>query len=114
MANYHTGWCKEHTTQFKLRLNNSTDADIIAFLNTLPNKQGFIKELIRKEMNGMKLRELFKIMDNDIAVTIHQEGVYDGDYLYISDVEDELLDREVALVETPANPNKTNLRISLK
>lgn len=50
MADYHTEWCKEHTTQFKLRLNNNTDADIIAFLSSLPNKQGFIKELIRKEM----------------------------------------------------------------
>lgn len=114
MGDYHTEWCKEHTTQYKLRLNNNTDADIIAFLSKLENKQGFIKELIRKEMTGMTLRDLFKVMDNEIAVTIHQDGECDGDYLYISDVEDELLDKTVTLVETPANPNKTNLRISIK
>lgn len=54
MADYHTDWCKEHTTQFKLRLNNNTDADIIEFLKSLPNKQGFLKELIRKEIEAQK------------------------------------------------------------
>lgn len=54
MADYHTDWCRENTTQFKLRLNNKTDADIIEFLKSLPNKQGFLKELIRKEIEAQK------------------------------------------------------------
>lgn len=50
----HTDWCREHTTQFKLRLNNKTDADIIEFLKSLPNKQGYLKELIRKDIESKK------------------------------------------------------------
>lgn len=213
MSDYHTEWCKEHTTQFKLRLNNNTDADIIEFLNALPNKQGYIKELIRNdrrtnmktvketienikkykgylplqifdttdlkaiakelcesddmepeeadellrsdtwvyicsdgviiladahdadfEWHGIHysvqndrwtetrteyippitLRQLLHFMDDETAVTIHQGGEYDGDYLYISDVEDDLLDKKVIKIETPADPQKTNLRITIK
>lgn len=40
----------ENTTRVNLSLNNKTDADIIAYLATLPNKQGYIKELIRADM----------------------------------------------------------------
>ena len=41
---------KEHTTQFKMSLNNRTDQDIITHLSTVPNKQGYIKSLIRKDI----------------------------------------------------------------
>ena len=39
-----------HTTQVKLKLNDKTDADIIGWLNTRKNKQGYIKALIRGDM----------------------------------------------------------------
>ena len=35
------------TVQVKMKLNTKTDADIIKKLESVPNKQGFIKELIR-------------------------------------------------------------------
>jgi hypothetical protein len=35
-----------------MRLNNYTDRDLLQFLNTLPNKQGYIKELIRADMKA--------------------------------------------------------------
>lgn len=35
------------TVQVKMKLNIKTDADIIKKLDSVPNKQGFIKELIR-------------------------------------------------------------------
>lgn len=38
------------TSQFKMKLNNINDKDIIDYLNSLDNKQGFIKELIRNHM----------------------------------------------------------------
>lgn len=38
-----------NTVQLKLKLNKKTDADILAFLEG-KNKQGLIKELLRKEM----------------------------------------------------------------
>jgi len=42
---------KANITRINLALNNKTDADILEKLETVPNKQGFIKESIRKNMN---------------------------------------------------------------
>lgn len=41
---------KENTVQISLKLNRSTDADLIDNLNRVTNKQGYIKELIRKDI----------------------------------------------------------------
>lgn len=41
---------KEHTKQVTLRLNKRTEADIIDWLELIPNKQGYIKALIRLDM----------------------------------------------------------------
>ena len=39
-----------NTLQFKMKLNKNTDADILAKLDSVGNKQGYIKELIRKDL----------------------------------------------------------------
>lgn len=41
---------RETTTALSIKLNNRTDADILEFLTQVPNKQGLIKNLIRKYM----------------------------------------------------------------
>ena len=41
---------KEYTVQISLKLNRSTDADLIDSLNRVTNKQGYIKELIRRDI----------------------------------------------------------------
>jgi hypothetical protein len=41
---------RKNTIQVKLKLNMKTDADIIEYLSSLENKQGTLKELIRKEL----------------------------------------------------------------
>lgn len=41
---------KQNTKKIMLKLNTKTDADILKRLDSLPNKQGYIKELIRKDM----------------------------------------------------------------
>lgn len=38
--------------QIKLKLNRKTDADILEKLESVPNKQGYIKELIRDNLKG--------------------------------------------------------------
>lgn len=43
-------WDKTHTKQYKVKLNMNTDADIIAYLESIDNVQGFLKQLIRDEM----------------------------------------------------------------
>lgn len=41
---------KEHTKQILLKLNKRTDADILYKLDTVDNKQGYIKNLIRDDI----------------------------------------------------------------
>lgn len=41
-----------HTKQIKLKLNLETDKDIIEKLEKVGNKQGYIKELIRKDLES--------------------------------------------------------------
>ncbi len=38
--------------QIKLNLNKKTDADIIEALDAAPNVQGYIKELIRRDLDN--------------------------------------------------------------
>lgn len=39
--------------RFTLQLNRKTDADIIQYLSTKKNKNGYIKEIIRIDMDAM-------------------------------------------------------------
>lgn len=41
---------RANTVQFKMKLNKNTDADILAKLEEVGNKQGYIKELIRNDL----------------------------------------------------------------
>lgn len=43
---------EKNTRLMSIRLNLNTDADIIAKLESVDSKQGYIKELIRKDMRG--------------------------------------------------------------
>ena len=43
-------WKKKHTRQIMIRLYDKSDADLIKFIDSLENRQGTIKELIRKGM----------------------------------------------------------------
>jgi len=40
-----------NTTQIKFKLNNKTDSDILDHLNKVKNKQGYIKALIRADID---------------------------------------------------------------
>ena len=44
----------KNVKQFKLNLNLKTDADIINHLDLQNNKQGYVKDLIRKDMKSTK------------------------------------------------------------
>lgn len=46
---YNARYDKENTKGLYLKFNKKTDADILDFLEDIPNKQGYIKELIRKD-----------------------------------------------------------------
>lgn len=55
-----------NTKQIRLKLNTKTDADILKRLESVDNKQGYIKELIRKDIEkkanntGMKFYVSYK------------------------------------------------------
>ena len=41
---------REHTRQVHLKLNRRTDVDVLEKLDSVPNKQGYIKGLIRADL----------------------------------------------------------------
>lgn len=43
-----------NTVQFKMKLNKTRDADILSHLETVGNKQGYVKELIRDDIKSGK------------------------------------------------------------
>lgn len=43
---------KNNVKQIKMNLNRNTDADIIKHLEAVPNIQGYIKDLIRKDLKS--------------------------------------------------------------
>lgn len=43
-------WKAKNTTLITMRLNNNTDTDILQKLEAVPNKQGYIKALIRADL----------------------------------------------------------------
>lgn len=47
-------WDRNNTKQVKLKLQNNTDRDILSVLDRIGNKQGYIKRLIRDDLNGEK------------------------------------------------------------
>lgn len=45
---------RSHTRQIALKLNLRTDADILARLDEVDNKQGYIKGLVRRDIENLK------------------------------------------------------------
>lgn len=45
---------KAHRIQIALNLNRGTDADILEKLSSVPNKQGYIKQLIRADLRAVE------------------------------------------------------------
>ena len=45
-----TKWDKENTVVVTMKLNKNKDADIIEKLKSVPNRQGYIKQLIRGDI----------------------------------------------------------------
>ena len=58
MANKNYKYTKKYdeanTTKVQLKLNNKTDADILEYLDSVENKQGTIKRLLREEISRLK------------------------------------------------------------
>ena len=53
---YSLQYHKENLKQYKFNLSLIHDADLIEFLDSVPNKQGYIKDLIRHDMAARPMR----------------------------------------------------------
>lgn len=51
---YINEWKRKNVQRINLQLNKNTEKDIIDHLAAMPNRTEYIKELIRKDMNGKK------------------------------------------------------------
>lgn len=47
-------YLKEKTTSVCIRFMHNTEADLLEYLNSMPNKAGYIKSLIRADMENQK------------------------------------------------------------
>ena len=69
---------KANTKSVFLKLNVKTDADILAHLETVGNKQGYIKNLIRNDMQTIETVNTKEIISGDFKegefVTVRIEG----------------------------------------
>lgn len=49
-SQYISKWMSKNTFAVQIRINRNTEPDLVEFMETVPNKNEFIKGLIRKEM----------------------------------------------------------------
>ena len=47
---YQKEWDKQNTKLIGMKLNKNTDADIFAHIASIPNVQGYLKQLIRDDI----------------------------------------------------------------
>ena len=50
----HAAWMRENTVSLNFRLNKNTDADVIEHLDKQENKRGYIKRLIRQDIEAQR------------------------------------------------------------
>jgi hypothetical protein len=55
---------RKNTKLIGMKLNKNTDADILTFLEGIENVQGYLKELVRKDMAKRKSPEPAKAENN--------------------------------------------------
>ena len=54
---YQDKFDKAHCTYVSMKLYDNTDADILEKLDSVDNKQGYLKQLIRADISKEKARE---------------------------------------------------------
>ena len=56
-SKYTTAYIKANIQRVELKLNKLYDADIIEHINAQPNKQGYLKDLIRADMENSLIQK---------------------------------------------------------
>ena len=84
-----------HTIQIKLKLNTKTDADIIEQLDAITNKQGYIKDLIRRDATGHWIVHPKGIYAHLVCDRCLSNAPYDCETNYCPDCGARMVDRKI-------------------
>lgn len=66
----------KYIVRLNMKLNKRTDADILAKLDSIQNKQGYIKQLIRADISGQKAPVNLTPTPAEIAETTGENYIY--------------------------------------
>ena len=81
-----------HCRTYGLKLNHGTDADIIEKLASVPSMQGYIKELIRRDILHSKIGDgiyvpnwesVVNLMDDEIRESVHADFAPCTEYIFL-------------------------------
>lgn len=73
MAFSQVAYDKDHTRRVYLKLNRETDSDILLFLDSVDNKQGLIKALLREYIEKSKVYTIDEIKNFVVPIAKEQE-----------------------------------------
>ncbi len=59
-------YAKEKTTSIAIRFMHNTEADLLEYLNSMPNKAGYIKALIRADMKENHFKDDLNVLGKSI------------------------------------------------
>lgn len=71
-----TKWDKENTTVVTMKLNNNKDADIIEKLRSVPNRQGYIKQLIRGDIASKWIPCSERLPEDNHEVLVYEKNYH--------------------------------------
>ncbi len=98
---------KETTTIINIRLHKEYDTDIIEKLNTVGNKQGYIKQLIRSDISNEEIERLEISLLNTLENLMKVEAYTEAKKLIKDLTEIKLKKQEIQKVELSRLANKT-------
>lgn len=47
-------WCKKNIKRYEIRINKEKDKDLFKYFDKIPNKNAYVIDLIRKDMEKKK------------------------------------------------------------
>lgn len=75
---------RTHTTRVYMKLSNQYDKDILDKLDSVPNKQGYIKECIRAEME--KSRKMHDMVEIEVEIPAWLDTLATAEHLDLSEI----------------------------
>lgn len=119
-SEYIQRYMKENNVRVQVILNKNYDSDIITHLNTMANKSGYIKRLIREDLEVIERRKKSnmseaKVLTAEIMEMIRMGGYFvsKADLLNYGLTEKEIIEYFPVpdVYEDPSNPELTRIEL---